>query len=654
MQTPLEKLEHLLLKDTQKIWDGISKPEAHKQNPLSDYFIIRVEALAHYKFQNEEFKKEMAILRKKVSESIEAGGLAGDRQGVVAASGFSLSAQKMWTSIKNNKNLDLPAHNVMVANIRCQEIADEKYSIFDKNKDWLKLKELVESNAVPGFGKKLSSLLAMSLSSYDKEAAYYDESGKNEKRKQLQFRLIQLAQPTIKSMWEHITSGTLKNFKEALNDALKRGEEFEEAASNCTQKFMTLFDKQCQDIVIEQEAQDLDEVRDTCSGNIASHIAEVRNVNITELTARYESNLKEAIYGPVKELLKEGNDDTWTRIRTLLHQETERAVPEFSSALSSFDVDEQATEGMISKLKSYARELVERKAKDEAANVSLYLKERCVLKFNHDNDSRIRVWTDKEDIQAISKTALSSCLTLLSVMAAIRLDNDTDTIWEMLSRALLGDSEISPNTQSTLASYTWEKIPPTKTLITPVDCLSVWNQLLKETEYTFTQAKASQEKYKQNERERKEQNAKNERYQRDLEELNKRFERERKEMIERNERERKEQNDKNEKNERELKEMIERQRTELDDKNERNWKEIRESNKRMLEELIDRNARERKEQNDKHEQNQRELRELIEEKERKLEELFRRHEQPSLGESLVDAARSIINITVGVAKYFKK
>nr|GFA32750.1 protein root hair defective 3-like [Tanacetum cinerariifolium] len=44
-------------------------------------------------------------------------GLAGDRRGVVPASGFSFRAQQIWKVIKENKALDLPAHKVMVATV---------------------------------------------------------------------------------------------------------------------------------------------------------------------------------------------------------------------------------------------------------------------------------------------------------------------------------------------------------------------------------------------------------------------------------------------------------------------------------------------------------------------------------------------------------
>lgn len=57
---------------------------------------------------------QVANLRQRFFHSIAPGGLAGDRRGVVPASGFSFSAQQIWKVIKENKDLDLPAHKVHV------------------------------------------------------------------------------------------------------------------------------------------------------------------------------------------------------------------------------------------------------------------------------------------------------------------------------------------------------------------------------------------------------------------------------------------------------------------------------------------------------------------------------------------------------------
>ncbi|PWA75213.1 protein ROOT HAIR DEFECTIVE 3 [Artemisia annua] len=539
-KSPLDRLALTLKEDIQKIWDSIPKPEAHKQTPFSDFFNIQFVGLSNYEDKEDQFKEEVAMLRKRFFKSTEAGCLAGDRQGVIPASGFSFSAQQIWKVIKENKDLDLPSHKAMVANIRCEEIANEEYSSFTANEEWLKLKELAKSNLVPGFGKKVSSLLGNSLSSYDKEATYFEESSKNAKRKQLEEKLIHLVHPTYQLMLEHMISGTSENFKNAFTDALNEGKGFALAARDCTKKFMSLFDEQYQ----EQGNWDSSNKQDEFSRDLDSHITEVLNTKLSELTALNMSKLEKALNDPVETLLKRGTDETWSRIRTHLHRETEVVVSEFSFALSGFEINEQAEEIMISNLKDHAIGIIERKAREEAAKVSTYVKDRFINTFNYDNDLRTRVWTNGEDIPAITKTARSSCLKLLSALAAIRLNEDTDTIWNMLDKALGkpdGDQDI-------LATTTWEKgqqkVPESKTLITPVECISVWNQLQRETEYTITQAIASQERLKWEEKER------NERELREQE----RNEREERERNERNERERKER----ERNEQLLKELNER------------------------------------------------------------------------------------------------
>ncbi|KAI3766456.1 hypothetical protein L2E82_16514 [Cichorium intybus] len=496
-RTPLENLEPVLREDIQKIWDSVPKPEAHKHTPLSEFFNVQVVALSSYEEKEELFKEQVADLRQKFFHSIAPGGLAGDRRGVVPASGFSFSAQQIWKVIKENKDLDLPAHKVMVATVRCEEIANEKYSSFITNEDWIELEKAVQSNFVPGFGKKLSSLLNKCLSSYDEEATYFEDSVRSAKRKQLEEKLLQLVQPTYQLMLEHIRSGTLDNFKKSLNDALNGGQAFAVAVRDCTSKFTRLFDEQCEDAIIKQAKWDSGKVRDKFSHDLDSYIFEVRTAKLSQLTALYESKLKEGLYGPVEALLEGGSDDTWPAIRKLLHQVTEKAVSEFSFALSGFEMDEEEKEDMILQLKNYARGVVEGKTKEESAKVLYRMKERFTSIFNHDNDSMPRVWTGKEDIRAITKMARSSSLKLLSVLAAIRLDEENDTIGDTLVLALV-DPKKGTISQDPLASSTWEEVPATKTLITPVQCKSLWSQFQRETEYTITQAIASQEANKRN------------------------------------------------------------------------------------------------------------------------------------------------------------
>ncbi|BAT98399.1 protein ROOT HAIR DEFECTIVE 3 homolog 1-like isoform X1 [Vigna umbellata] len=503
-RTPLENLEPVLREDIQKIWDSVPKPQAHKETPLSEFFNVEVVALSSYEEKEEQFREQVASLRQRFHHSIAPGGLAGDRRGVVPASGFSFSCQEIWKVIKENKDLDLPAHKVMVATVRCEEITDEKYASFSANEDWCQLEEAVQSGPVPGFGRKLSSLLGTCLSEYDAEAAFFDEGVRTAKQKQLQEKLFQLVHPAFQSALGHIRSGTLDKFKVVFDKALNGGEGFSEAARKCSEFCMVQFDEACADIVIEQANWDTSKVREKLLRDIDAHIAAVRATKISELTSLYEEKVKQALCGPVEALLDGANSETWSSIRNLLRRETLSAVSGFSAALIGFDMDEETRQKMLKSLEDYARGLVEGKAKEEVGRVLIRMKDRFTMLFSHDADSMPRVWTGKEDIRSITKTARSASLKLLSVMAAIRLDDDdTDTIEKVLAVALVEPSPSSNGTRSMtvvdpLASSSWEEVSSSKTLITPVQCKSLWRQFRTETEYTVSQAIAAQEASKRN------------------------------------------------------------------------------------------------------------------------------------------------------------
>jgi hypothetical protein len=110
---------------------------------------------------------QVALLRRRFIHSISPGGLVGDRKDVQPASGFPLRVEQIWKTIKENKDLDLPAlevylnadffckkysclirfscvnmflhfvYQVMVATFRCEQIAKEKLSRLKLDEDVL-------------------------------------------------------------------------------------------------------------------------------------------------------------------------------------------------------------------------------------------------------------------------------------------------------------------------------------------------------------------------------------------------------------------------------------------------------------------------------------------------------------------------------------
>ncbi|ONI11569.1 hypothetical protein PRUPE_4G113800 [Prunus persica] len=504
-QTPFEYLEPVLREDIQKIWDGVPKPQAHKSTPFSDFFSVEVVALSSYEEKEEKFKEEVAQLRQRFFHSISPGGLAGDRRGVVPATGFSFSAQQIWKVIKENKDLDLPAHKVMVATVRCEEIANQKSNQLVYDEDWLALKEAVQIGPVQGFGIRLSSILGTYLSEYDMEAVYFDEGVRNSKRQLLESKALDFVYPAYTTMLGHLRSKALEDFKVRLEQSLNKGGEFASSVRTSSQSSMLEFDKGCADTAIQQADWDGSRVREKLKRDIDAHASSVRSAKLSKLKINYEKQLSASLTGPVEALLETGGKDTWTSMRKLLNHDTEVAVLEFSAAVAGFELDKDTSTKMTQNLRDYARNVVEKKAREEAGNIMIHMKDRFSTVFNYDSDSMPRVWTEKEDIRSITKDARSASLKLLSVMAAIRMESKPDNIEKLLFSSLMDgtvtvsssqDRRVAASTYP-LASSTWEEVSSKDTLITPVQCKSLWRQFKAETEYSVTQAISAQEAHKQ-------------------------------------------------------------------------------------------------------------------------------------------------------------
>ncbi|KAE9453498.1 hypothetical protein C3L33_14610, partial [Rhododendron williamsianum] len=248
--TQLDIFKPILMEDIQKMWDSIPKPGG--QTPLSTFFNIEVEGLPNFMERKEQFKEQVENLRQRFNNSIAPGGLSGDRLDTSPGSDFSFSAQEIWKTIKEDRELDLPKHAVMIANIRCEEIVAKKLKAFDENEERRQLEEGAKTNPAPGFRKEYNKIINSCLDGYDKETEYYDKGVRTEKGKHLKEKMMLLVQSAVQSIFAHIRSRTLEEFKEAFHNALKKEKNAKVVSRICKEAWMKSFDDRCADVIVEQ------------------------------------------------------------------------------------------------------------------------------------------------------------------------------------------------------------------------------------------------------------------------------------------------------------------------------------------------------------------------------------------------------------------
>ncbi|XP_034891431.1 protein ROOT HAIR DEFECTIVE 3 homolog 2-like [Populus alba] len=458
LKTPFEYLETALKEDIDKIWDSVAEPETSRSVVLSDFFNVEIAALTSYDYEEENFKEQVARLRQRF---ISPGGLTGDQREAEPASGFFIRAENIWKTIKDNKDLDLPALKVMVATVRCEEIAEEKLRQFTTDiDDWLALKR---AGPVSGFGAALGSTLETYLSQYDTEVIHFDQDVRNAKRRQMESQALEVVRNAYDTMLEHLYSNTLESFKTSLEQLLNGGEGFVASARTCAQSCFLQFDKGCEDAFIRLSGWNVSGVRE-----------KLRRHMLSEMMAKYVKQFTDVLADEVQSLFEAGEADTWASVRNLLASKTDVAESELSNAHVDFEVPRSEIDTRLGYLKENARSVVKRKARKSAATrrVLTRMKDRFAKVFNHDENSTPRVWTPEQNIEEIERRALSASLKIVAVMAAIRLDNTADQIENVLSSSLMGAVPAA----DPLASNTWEEVSPNATLLTPVQCKALWTQ----------------------------------------------------------------------------------------------------------------------------------------------------------------------------------
>ncbi|MBA0694604.1 hypothetical protein Goari_004884, partial [Gossypium aridum] len=321
---------------------------------------------------------------------------------------------------------------------------------------------------------------------------YFDHGVRNAKRKQLESKALDpFVHPAYLNLLGHFCFKALEDFKSRLEQMLNKGEGFAASICTSTESCMLEFDQGCADAAIKQANWDASKVKEKLRRDINAHGLSVQDAKLSELMVSYEKQLGQSLSEPVESLFDNAGRDTWASIRKILTRETGIAVSEFSAAISSFELDQSTVEKMLQDLKDYARNVVEKKAREEAGKLSSVMTMIQCQEFG----------LERKTLRQLLRS-----LSLLSVMVVIRLDGKPDEIENILFSSLMEGTvtavssvDRSITTSDPLASRSWEEVmvSPKSILITPVQCKSLWRQFKAETEYTFTQVISAQEAYKQ-------------------------------------------------------------------------------------------------------------------------------------------------------------
>ena len=160
------------------------------------------------------------------------------------ASALPLHLKEVWGVIHSQKDLDLPAHKVMVAHIRCRDIATDQLEALSRDTAWQQLLEDAASGEeVTDFNTRSSSLIESCLYGYDTDAMYFVDAVRTEQKEELQKQLFASLQPAYDAQCALLQAKLMQKFAAELTAAVADpSARFSDVATASSRRLVTEYD----------------------------------------------------------------------------------------------------------------------------------------------------------------------------------------------------------------------------------------------------------------------------------------------------------------------------------------------------------------------------------------------------------------------------
>jgi protein SEY1 len=452
------------MQDLSQIWAGLSKPPGLEKSTIEDYFDFAFCGLPHKNYQPDQFLAEVKKLgtrfreghRDPRRESLqpEGGIFLPEYHRRIPADGFSVYAEGVWDQIVNNKDLDLPTQQELLAQFRCDEISREVLIGFDEailpfeNKQ-AEGTRLGRPEILGGLGAAMRTARMKTIRNFETEASRYHKGVYQRKRTELEGKIdIRLKGLFLGQLTAAHKSG-VSEFSDAVSAAVKAGQkkgasyDFAEIVSREKKLALAKFEREAKAVLVEgapwsnykQEfalyTKDLDEV----SGRL-------RRDEMRRLATRVErwvrSRLGESIglefnalgsgrggTGAPEEGDKPHEKGIWDRIWTIFIDTVKEAERRFTDRAKSFDASSDEVEVGLWRLRRKSWGVLRAKIDEEMmeGNLLLKLRENFEDKFRYDEAGVPRIWRPTDDIEGIYTKARESTLTLIPLLSRFRLSD---------------------------------------------------------------------------------------------------------------------------------------------------------------------------------------------------------------------------------------
>ena len=441
--TPLENLAATLTQDLVAMWDSLNIPPELSHLQFQDFFDIAFHTLGHKVLQPEKFSDDIKLLGNKIIDTHDSDYLfKKNYHHNIPVDGWTMYAESCWNQIDNNKDLDLPTQQILVAKFKCDEILNLVYEEFV-----LGFNEHLLANAplqspenetninYSELGLSFMQMRNATLENFEVAASRYNQSVYEQKRAALLLKINNKFSELFEIYVKDLVDKYTKSFTDTVAFGKKKlqGNTFHEGITNLQE---SIFQDFSQNIALISLNGDL-EYDNHVKGlklKLEQMVSKQQIVEINSIVTKSLKKLNNSLGKVMVEELNDPKNETWDNILEKFKLFVDNTVSKYEVDTGEYDfglgTSLPANIGAINKLKykswvSFYDLIHKYISKDNVLNL---LKDRFDDKFRYDENGLPRLYQNGHELEKSFNESKLHALDILPVLTIARLSDGTEIL----------------------------------------------------------------------------------------------------------------------------------------------------------------------------------------------------------------------------------
>lgn len=394
-----------------------------ESSTIETFFDFDFVTLPHKLLQPTEFDSQVASLRTRFTDSSRKDFIfRPEYHKRIPADGLPHYLESIWEQVQTNKDLDLPTQQELLAQFRCDEIANAAFATFANDVKVFR-RPLETGEVLADLGTLMGAHRGKAIEDFDKAASRYHAEVYKRKRLDLLEKLNSTLSPFFLGQLKNLHKKVVAFFRASVLEKL-RGEnyDFSTVVSSERKKALIAFETGATAIKLkdtdwayddeyEQLKQSVDDIADQC-----------RAEETKKMVLQIERMVKKDVAEPTELALARPKADMWDQILVAFTEALEKAESAYMKKARSFNCTEEENVRALRTLKRRSWLSLRAKIDEQTVDSILINKLRTAFedRFRYDEEGVPRVWRPDDDIDTIFRKARDETLALLPLYSKIK------------------------------------------------------------------------------------------------------------------------------------------------------------------------------------------------------------------------------------------